>query len=165
MRRQLVEEIGIEQESVWDYPRPPAVRPAAGEVRVEFGGIEIARSNDALEVIETSHPPTVYIPPKDIVADVLTSSAFVSFCEFKGHAVYWNIAAGGRKSPNAGWSYPDPTRRFLKLRDFVAFYPSRVDACFIDDERVRAQEGDYYGGWITSRVTGPFKGGPGTWGW
>ena len=163
MRRALVE--GAAPESVWDFPRPPRIRPVAGEVRILFGGIEIAQTEAALEVLETSHPPTVYVPPGDIVTGVLAPSTFVSFCEFKGQAVYWNLRVDDRESVNAGWSYPDPTRRFLKLRDYVAFYPSRVDECYIGDERVRAQEGDYYGGWITSRIVGPFKGGPGTWGW
>lgn len=164
MRTHRVEP-GAGCESVWDYPRPPRLRTVRGIVRIEFGGIEIAHSESALEVLETSHPPTVYLPPGDVLMSALAPSTFVSFCEFKGQAAYWNLRIGDRESLNAGWSYPDPTRRFLKLRDYIAFYPSRVDACFVANERVLAQDGDYYGGWITRRIVGPFKGGADTWGW
>jgi hypothetical protein len=61
--------------------------------------------------------------------------------------------------------HPQPSPGCESIRDHLAFYPGRVDACFVDDEQVRAQEGDFYGGWITADIEGPFKGGPGTRSW
>jgi uncharacterized protein (DUF427 family) len=148
-------------ESVWDYPRPPAVEPCARRVRVELDGETIAESTRARRVLETSHPPVIYVPLEDVRADVLVPSPRSSFCEFKGRAAYFDV----RGRPAAAWTYPQPSPRYAELRDYVAFYPGRMDACFLDDERVQAQPGDFYGGWITADITGPFKGGPGTMGW
>jgi len=153
-------------ENVWDYPRPPALEPCARRVRVVLGGVTIADSTAAQRVLETSHPPTIYVPPGDVADGALTPSAARStFCEWKGVAVYFDVHGGGRTVTAAAWAYPDPTARFADLRDHVAFYPSRMDACLLDDETVRSQEGDFYGGWITADITGPFKGPPGTRGW
>ena len=153
------------QESVWDYPRPPRLEAERRRVRVVFGGITIADSTSAIRVLETSHPPGIYIPQTDIVADVLRPNPLVTMCEWKGRAVYWDAVAGGRSSEAVGWSYPSPTPAFAAIKDFVSFYPGRVDACFLDDEQVTPQEGNFYGGWITSEIVGPFKGATGTWGW
>ncbi|MBT8202555.1 MAG: DUF427 domain-containing protein [Acidimicrobiia bacterium] len=153
------------QESVWDYPRPPRVEPVAEPVRVEFGGAVIAETRQALRVLETSHPPVYYIPPEDIDDVVLQSSPSTSFCEFKGRASYVSLEVGDNESIDAGWTYLDPSPGYEALTGMIAFYPGRVDACFVGDERVVPQAGDFYGGWITSRVVGPFKGGPGTRGW
>ena len=158
-------------ESVWEYPRPPRLEPTASEVRVVHRGLVIAESRRALRVLETSHPPVFYIPPEDVRMALLRPSARrQSFCEFKGMAVYWSLSleqdgAEPVSVPDVAWSYPAPTPRFADLRDHLAFYASRVDECTVDGERVQAQEGDFYGGWITSRVKGPFKGPPGTRGW
>lgn len=130
-----------------------------------LGGVTIAESATALRVLETSHPPGIYIPPQDIAADVLAHSPTVTMCEWKGLATYWDATAGGRSVAAAGWSYPNPTAAFAALADHVSFYPGRVDACFLDDEQVVAQAGDFYGGWITGEIVGPFKGASGTWGW
>ena len=153
------------QESVWDYPRPPLVEPVGRPVRVLFNNVLVADSQAALRVLETSHPPTIYIPPDDVRGELLRPETGRSFCEFKGLAQYWSLAVGARQSLRAAWSYPDPAPGYEGLRDHLSFYPSRVEACFIGDERVAAQEGDFYGGWITSALVGPFKGGPGTLGW
>ncbi|MEM1041201.1 MAG: DUF427 domain-containing protein [Bacteroidota bacterium] len=158
-------EPGPGQESVWDYPRPPALEPVAERVRVEFGGETIADTTRALRILETSHPPTLYLPPDDIRLEFLTRTARTSGCEFKGRAVYFDVEVNGQRAAAAAWSYPEPAPRYADLKDHLAFYPSRMDACWIGDERVQAQEGDFYGGWITSKVVGPFKGAPGTWGW
>jgi len=148
-------------ESVWDYPRPPAVEPCAARVRVELGGATLADSTRALRVLETSHPPTIYIPPEEVRRELLTESRTSStWCEFKGAARY--LDAGGR---TVAWTYPSPNPRYAALRDHIAFYPGRVDAAYLGDERVEAQQGDFYGGWITSDLTGPFKGAAGTRGW
>ncbi|MDX6678533.1 MAG: hypothetical protein QOE31_2585 [Solirubrobacteraceae bacterium] len=152
-------------ESVWDYPRPPALEPCPRRVRIELGGRVIADSARALRILETSHPPTIYLPPGDFDADCLAPAAGRSFCEFKGIATYFDVVAGERREARAGWTYREPAAAYTALRDHVAVYPGRMDACWLDDERVRSQEGDFYGGWITGDVTGPFKGAAGTRGW
>lgn len=153
------------QESVWDYPRPPRVEPTSQLVQVYFNGQKIAETRRAKRVLETSHPPTYYIPPEDVEWDYLAESDRRTSCEFKGSARYHNLAAGEHRSPDAAWSYPDPVPAFREIRGHLAFYPSRVEACFVDGERVVPQEGDFYGGWITQAVVGPFKGGRDTWSW
>ncbi|MFP4227219.1 MAG: DUF427 domain-containing protein [Salinivenus sp.] len=158
-------EPGPNQESVWDYPRPPAVEPAAQRVRVVFHNTTLADSTDAQRVLETSHPPVYYVPPKDIAFEHLEREQRTSMCEFKGRAVYYTVTVGNRSVRGAAWAYPSPTTRYAVLQDHVAFYPSKMDACFVGTEQVRAQEGDFYGGWITDDIVGPFKGGPGTLGW
>ncbi len=153
------------QESVWDYPRPPRVEPVSQPIRVLFNGVTIAETSRAQRVLETSHPPVYYLPPQDIRMEYLSQTARHTFCEFKGAASYWTITVGARRSENAGWSYPTPAQGFEAIRDYIAFYASRVDACFVGDEQVTPQAGDFYGGWITARIIGPFKGTPGTEGW
>jgi len=152
-------------ENVWDYPRPPALVPCERRVRLELGGVVIAESTRALRVLETSHPPTVYLPLADVADGVLQPPAPGPVCEWKGRAAYHDVAAGGRAVPRGAWSYPAPTPRFAALAGHVSFYPGRVDAAWLDDELVRAQPGDFYGGWITRDLRGPFKGGAGTGGW
>lgn len=152
-------------ESVWDYPRPPRLEPTPRRIRVIFGGKTIAESERCYRVLETSHPPVYYIPREDIREEFLVAASGKSFCEFKGTASYWSLKVGDRVSPSAGWSYESPSKAFSAIRGFIAFYASRVDECYVDGERVKAQPGDFYGGWITSDITGPFKGGAGTSGW
>ena len=130
-----------------------------------LGGETIADTTGALRVLETSHPPTFYLPRGDVAPGALVPAAGSSFCEWKGHAAYLDVVGGGVTAPRAAWFYPEPVAAFAALRDHVAVYPGRMEACFVDDERVRAQEGDFYGGWITDEVVGPFKGAPGTRGW
>ena len=156
---------GPGQESVWDYPRPPRLEKVSEKLRVTFCGETIADSTKAYRVLETSHPPVYYFPPTDVQQNVLVPAAGHSFCEFKGVAQYWTLDLRGAHAEKAAWSYPDPTERFRAIKDFFAFYPSRVESCWIGDERVQPQEGDFYGGWITSRIVGPFKGAAGTFGW
>ncbi len=153
------------QESVWDYPRPPRLEDSDRLVVVEFAGRVVAESRRSKRVLETSHPPVFYIPPEDVIAEFLRPSSRSSFCEFKGRARYWTLVVDGRTSRDAAWSYDSPSPRFAPIRGHLAFYPSRVDACSVDGERVRAQDGDFYGGWITSEIVGPFKGAAGTMGW
>ena len=150
---------------MWDYPRPPALVPCERRVRIELGGVVVADSVRALRVLETSHPPTIYVPPEDVADGVLRTVGGGSLCEWKGRATYHDVVAGGRTVPRSAWSYPEPTARFAALRDHVSFYPGRFDAAFLGEERVRAQPGDFYGGWITADLRGPFKGGAGTLGW
>jgi uncharacterized protein (DUF427 family) len=158
-------EPGPGQESVWDYPRPPRLEPTARRIRVVFGGVTIADTRAAYRVLETSHPPVYYIPPADIVMEHLRPASGGSFCEWKGRAGYYTVTAGGRSAESAAWFYPSPAPAFAPIRDHVAFYAGRMDACYVDDEPVTPQPGDFYGGWITGEIVGPFKGGPGSWGW
>jgi len=153
------------QESVWDYPRPPRVEPVSKRLRVIFNDVVIADTTRGYRVLETSHPPTYYFPQADIRMDLLTPTAQRTFCEFKGNASYWTITVGDRSSVNAAWMYARPAAGYEAIADHLAFYASRVDACYVDDELAKAQPGDFYGGWITANIVGPFKGGPGTWGW
>ncbi|MGI8663168.1 MAG: DUF427 domain-containing protein [Acidimicrobiales bacterium] len=154
-------EPGPGQESVWDYPRPPALERTNKRLRVELGGRTIADTTEGWRVLETSQPPAFYIPQADVEMDVLVPSTTRTFCEWKGQAHYWS-AAGAIAVADVAWSYPSPTERFRAIADHLAFYPQRVDACFVDDERVLANEGGFYGGWITADVVGPFKGGAGS---
>jgi len=144
-------------ESVWDYPRPPRVEPSSRRVRVVVGDVTIADSTRAVRVLETSHPPVWYIPPEDVRMDLLDNSQTSTFCEYKGTASYWTLQSGDCTIDDVAWSYEQPIPAFEMLRGYLAFYPGRVDACYIDAERVTPQPGDYYGGWITSEINGPFK--------
>jgi uncharacterized protein (DUF427 family) len=172
MNHPIPEPAGPGQESVWDYPRPPALQPSPRRVVIRFGGIVIADTRRAWRVLETSHPPGWYLPPDDILPGALVSSpGGGSTCEWKGRAAYFDVVSpleqggSGARAERAAWAYPRPTPGFAGLAGAVAFYPGRMDACFVDGERVRPQEGGFYGGWITDDVAGPFKGGPGSMGW
>jgi len=156
---------GPGQESVWDYPRPPRLEESPRRIRVVFNGVTIADTTRAWRVLETSHPPVYYIPPEDIRMDYFTLTSRSTYCEFKGAARYYTIAVGDRTAENVAWSYPNPSPGYESLRDYIALYPGRMDACYVDEEQAQAQPGDFYGGWITSNIVGPFKGEPGTLGW
>ena len=156
---------GPGQESVWDYPRPPRLEKVPEPVLIEFGGKLIAESTTAVRVLETSHPPVYYVTIDDFVAGALAPVEGSSLCEYKGMAAYYDVVSGNQRARRAGWTYPNPTPGFEALQTRVAIYPSAMDRCLVNGEVVTAQEGDFYGGWITSRIVGPFKGAPGTWGW
>jgi uncharacterized protein (DUF427 family) len=156
------------QESVWDYPRPPRVERDPRRVEVRAGGVDLADSVRALRVLETASPPTFYLPSEDARLDLLVRVDGASECEWKGGAVYWALrgpeVSGGPGSEPVAWSYPSPLAGFEELADHLAFYPGRVE-CHVAGERVRAQPGGFYGGWITSEIAGPAKGEPGTESW
>ena len=152
-------------ESVWDYPRPPAVRTVHERVEIWFGGERIAVCDEAVQVLETSHPPTYYLPQSAFEDGSLVPVRGTTFCEFKGVASYFDVVAGGRTAERAAWHYPDARGRYAVLLGHVAVMPGLMDRCTVDGEEVVPQEGGFYGGWITSKVTGPFKGAPGTLGW
>lgn len=154
-------------ESVWDYPRPPALERSSRSIRVVFAGAAIAETTRARRVLETSHPPVYYLPVGDVTQGALERSrARGTFCEWKGMASYYDvIAPDGRRAEAAAWGYDDPSPGFGDLLGTVAFYPAAMDECTVDGELVTAQPGDFYGGWITSEIVGPFKGAPGTQGW
>ena len=153
-------------ENVWSYPRPPVVEACPRHVRVELDGQSLADSNRALRVLEKSHPPTIYVPADDVRLKLLVPSRVRStWCEFKGAARYLDARIDDRRCEAVAWTYPQPSPGYEELKDHFAFYPGRVDAAWLDDERVLAQTGDFYGGWITAQLVGPFKGAPGTLGW
>jgi uncharacterized protein (DUF427 family) len=156
---------GLGQESVWDYPRPPSLRPSTDSVRVVLGGQVIAETNQSLQVLETSHPPTYYLPPGCFVDGSLRPASGSSFCEWKGMASYLDVIGGGVVAARAGWFYPEPSRGFTALAGYVAVYCAAMDRCLVNDEVVQPQPGGFYGGWITSAVSGPFKGVPDSFGW
>ena len=158
-------EPGPGQESVWDYPRPPRLEASSRHVEVRFAGQAIADSHTTLRVLETAGPPVYYIPASDVRMELLRPVDRATFCEWKGSASYFDLAVDGRTSERAAWTYPDPSAPFEAIRDHIAFYPGRVDACLLDGERVRPQPGEYYGGWVTDDIVGPFKGEPGSEDW
>ena len=129
-----------------------------------LGGRSIAETAPGAtwRVLETTHPPTYYLPASSFRPGVLTQRPRTSFCEWKGVARYLTVSAGDRAEADAAWTYPDPSASYAMLKDHVAVYAGRMDACFVGDEQVTPQPGGFYGGWITAAFAGPFKGSPGT---
>ncbi len=152
-------------ESVWDYPRPPRVEPSHEHVEVELGGVVVAATDRSWRVLETSHPPTYYLPRSAFADGALRPTVGHTWCEWKGQANYFDLAVGDRVAERAAWTYEHPTAGFEEIAGAVAVMPGLVDRCTVDGEVVEPQPGGFYGGWITGRVTGPFKGAPGTRGW
>jgi uncharacterized protein (DUF427 family) len=148
------------QESVWDYPRPPKLAPDGRLVEVYYGNQAVASSNETYRVLETASPPSFYIPPKDVNWELISVTPGSSVCEWKGVAKYWTLSSNPKVGV-VGWSYSDPTPAFEQIRDYISFYPAAL-VCHVSGERVSAQPGQFYGGWITKEIVGPFKGGPGT---
>ena len=156
---------GPGQESVWDYPRPPRLEAFSATITIELGGRVVAATDRSWRVLETSHPPTYYLPREAFGDGVLRDAAGATWCEWKGRARYFDIVTATKVASRAAWSYPDPAPGFEPIRDAVAVMAGEVDRCTVDGETVVPQPGGFYGGWITSRVVGPFKGGPGSAGW
>ena len=149
-------------ESVWDYPRPPQLSADRRRIRVQSGNRIVADTTRAYRVLETASPPTFYLPPDEIDTDLLQPCPGQSFCEWKGRAGYWALV--DNPDQVIGWHYPEPSKAFAAITGYFSFYPGRI-ICFVDDERVQPQPGEFYGGWVTSELTGPFKGEPGTGHW
>jgi uncharacterized protein (DUF427 family) len=160
-RRTFMNEKSITQltdrESVWDYPRPPAIEDVPERIKIIFNDEIIVDSKNTKRVLETSHPPTYYIPSKDIKPESLQHTPDRSWCEWKGEARYFDVVIGNQTAEKAAWFYPNPTPGFTEIKDHVAFYASKMDVCFVGNERVKPQPGGFYGGWITSKLNGPFK--------
>jgi len=172
-------------ENVWNYPRPPALQQYPHRLRVIWRDAQgqsttIADTTSAYRVLETSHPPTYYLPPSDVRTEFLRpSAARRTMCEWKGLATYHDLVSPITNSPVVKariWSYPETTPGFKDIAGYLAFYASsqtdegNVGAwkCFVDEDEVIPQEGDFYGSWVTPEIQGGergFKGGPGTWGW
>jgi len=156
---------GPGQESVWDYPRPPRLEDTDKHIQIVFGGVVVADTRRARRVLETSHPPVYYIPPDDVRMEHFTPAPGQSFCEWKGMASYLAITVGGKTAAHSAWFYPNPAPAFAALKNYVAVYPALMDSCTVNGEKITPQPGDFYGGWVTSDIVGPFKGEPGTLGW
>lgn len=156
---------GPGQESVWDYPRPPRTEDSTKHIVVICNSMTIADTHRTKRVLEASSPPVYYIPPEDIRVEYFTRTSHASFCEWKGNAGYYTVTVGDKRAENAGWYYANPTPAFREIRNYVALYAGKMDACYVDGERVQPQAGDFYGGWITADIVGPFKGESGTQGW
>jgi uncharacterized protein (DUF427 family) len=165
VRKPPADRPGPGQESVWDYPRPPRLERVPERLVVVLGGEVIADTTNGWRVLETSHPPNYYFPREDVREGAVELGSGASFCEFKGRAAYYDVRGGDRVEAQAAWGYEQPSPAFAPIAGHLAFYAHRMDECFVDGERVTPQDGGFYGGWITSRVVGPFKGGPGTRGW
>jgi uncharacterized protein (DUF427 family) len=153
------------QESVWDYPRPPKLERTSKQIKIVFNNKIIAETNTAYRVLETSHPPVYYLPPKDIKTEYLVKANGQSFCEWKGVANYYDLVVGNKRIDKVAWYYSEPTSDFQAIKNYLAFYAGKMDGCYVDGEKVIPQPGGFYGGWITGDIVGPFKGEPGTWGW
>ena len=155
---------GRPRESVWEYPRPPEIRPEPRPVEVRHSEITIAESVRAVRVCETAGAPAVYLPPDDVEGDLLRPAAGRTICEFKGTASYLDLVTPAATIERAAWTYRRPTARYAELAGWISFYPALVE-CYLADERVKPQPGRFYGGWVTAEITGPIKGAPGTEGW
>ena len=153
------------QESVWDFPRPAIAHPVSCLLRAVFDGHVLAETTNGVRTIETSHPPTYYFPPADVDLRLLQPNGRRSLCEWKGEASYFDVVTANRRAAAAAWTYPQPVAAFASLLNFIAFYPAEMDACFVDGELAKPQAGGFYGGWITSKFAGPFKGEPNSYGW
>ncbi|MGI9469343.1 MAG: DUF427 domain-containing protein [Rubripirellula sp.] len=153
------------RESVWDYPRPPALEACPRHIQIIINGQTLADTRSSFRVLETSHPPVYYLPAKDIAMDRLKKTQGGSFCEWKGYASYFAYLSGGVEIVDIAWCYSQPTQKFEAIKNYLAFYPHKTECCYVDGEKVKPQEGDFYGGWITEDIVGPFKGSPGTLGW
>jgi uncharacterized protein (DUF427 family) len=163
--RPIPEPIAPGQESVWDYPRTPVIRASDEEIIVILGGVEICETRTSLRMLETGHAPTYYLPRSVFIEGSLRPARGISFCEWKGRAAYLDVIGGSKIAARGAWHYPHPNARYEAIHDHVGIYAGAMDECLVDGERVVPQPGGYYGGWITSTVVGPFKGGPGTEGW
>ncbi len=153
------------QESVWDYPRPPRLEATTRHLVVQFNREIIAETRAGYRVLETSHPPVYYFPPNDVKFDYLKPVAKQTYCEWKGTGGYYDVVVGDKSAPQACWYYGSPTLGFALIQNYLAFYAGPMDGCYVDGELVTPQPGQFYGGWITADIVGPFKGIPGSWAW
>lgn len=165
MRHPQPDPLAPGQESVWGYPRPPRVERTSRSVQIVLGGEVIIDTDDVIRVLETSHPPTIYLPIAAFAPGALVPADGSSFCEFKGAAAYFDVRGGDQVRERAAWTYPDPAAGYAELMDRVAMYPAGMDRCTLGGVTVTPQPGRFYGGWVTPDVAGPFKGAPGSMGW
>lgn len=157
--------VGPGQESVWDYPRPAVAEPTDRRITIIHKGVTLVDTTRAWRTLETSHPPTYYIPPKDVAMEYLQAIKRRTICEWKGQARYYDVVIGGERIEAAAWAYANPTPAFSGIQDHLAFYPGGLEECRVDGELITPQPGGFYGGWISQHEAGPFKGGPGSQFW
>lgn len=156
--------------NVHSFPRPPLLEPVSRHLEIKWNSRPVLSTTSAYWVLETTHPPTYYIPRSSLKPD-FTLKAIEgrgSLCEWKGRATYHSLLNKdtGEKVDGKIWSYEAPTEKFKDIKGYLSFYASGVPwECFVDGEKVEAQPGDFYGGWKTDDIEGVMKGGPGTWGW
>jgi uncharacterized protein (DUF427 family) len=162
-RPPFAEPCGPGEISVWDFPRPPRLESVADVLKVEDGSSNIARTTHGMRVLETAGAPTYYFPPEDVREERLVELDGLSVCEWKGVATSFALVED-RARQAVAWCYRDTFPEFAGIRDWYAFYPGRLSCC-VGDERVTAQPGGYYGGWVTGDLTGPIKGAPGSGHW
>ncbi len=111
-------------------------------------------------------PPADLLHPADAFVDgALRPTQGASWCEWKGEAAYFDLVTPEVAAHRAAWTYPHPTPGFTDLAGAIAVMPALVDRATVDGETVVPQPGNFYGGWVTSKVVGPFKGIPGSMGW
>lgn len=158
-------EPGPGQESVWDYPRPPRVEAVPERVRVVVDGATLADTTRARRVLETAGAPVYYVPPEDVALDRLVRTGWQTVCEWKGPASYHDYRGEDRTIEGIAWSYDEPNPGYEAIRGHLAFYAGKVDEAWVGDERATPQPGGFYGGWVTSKIVGPIKGEPGSFGW
>ncbi len=164
-RPAVIPEPGPGQESVWAYPRPPRVELERRRIRVLFGDVRLADSTRAWRVLETANPPVYYLPPGDVAVQLLSPEERTALCEWKGVARYWTAQVGTLVAAGAAWSYPEPFPGYEAIAHHFAFMPRLMSACLVGGTRAQPQPGQYYGGWVTPDITGPFKGEPGSENW
>jgi uncharacterized protein (DUF427 family) len=135
-------------------------------LRVVVDGEVLAETTRGQRVLETAGAPVYYFPAEDVRTGRLVASPHRTTCEWKGEADYWAyVGPNGRRIENVAWSYARPNAGYEAIRDHLAFYPGRVDEAWVADEQATPQPGRFYGGWVTSRIVGPIKGEPGSFGW
>jgi len=169
VRPAKIEPAGQGEQSVWDYPRPPVLVPTPEPIRIFSAGKVVAQSSAALELCETASAPAPYLPPNDVRTDWLTANGKISVCEWKGVAAYYDLVMpSGHRIVDAAWVYPDPfddlDEGYAAIAGWFSFYPGKLE-CFVGKARATAQPGGLYGGWVTPRIKGPIKGGPGSQSW
>jgi uncharacterized protein (DUF427 family) len=155
----------LKTDNVWTYPRPPSLERVDERLVVVFGGSVIADTLMGYRVLETSHAPTYYIPPNDVLKNSLVPNARLTICEWKGQARYFDVVSGEQSAAAAAWTYDKPVAAFHSITSYVAFYAEPMDACYVGNEQVKPQPGNFYGGWVTSNLVGPIKGAAGTMNW
>ncbi len=153
------------QESVWDYPRPPRLESFSKNIKIYLNEALIADTFNSYRVLETSHPPVYYIPLKNINQKFLIKSESSTFCEWKGKGSYYHLKVNDKIVQDAAWFYTDPKKEFEAIKNHLAFYAHKMNKCLVNGEEVIPQPGNFYGGWITKDIVGPFKGIDGSWGW
>ncbi|MDZ7601078.1 MAG: DUF427 domain-containing protein [Hoeflea sp.] len=156
----------LKPENVADYPRPPSIEAFSGSIVVRFGGSVIAETRASFRILETFHPPTYYLPVAAFEPGALRpAGGRATLCEWKGQASYFDVVAGGRVAERAAWTYRAPRPAYAAIRDHIALYAEPMDEILVAGERVIPQPGNFYGGWVTSNISGPVKGAPGTTHW